>query len=70
MVGRNLTVLGSVNANTDDWRTAVQDLTSMRTRFPGVVEALITHTFEMGDVDVAFERVPGQIKAVIDIASA
>jgi threonine dehydrogenase-like Zn-dependent dehydrogenase len=70
MVGRNLTLLGSVNANTDDWRAAVQDLTAMRTAFPGAVEALITHTFAMRDVDVAFQRVPGQIKAVIDIASA
>jgi threonine dehydrogenase-like Zn-dependent dehydrogenase len=70
MVGRNLTLLGSVNANNDDWRAAVQDLTTMRTAFPGTVEALITHTFGMPDVDVAFERVPGQIKAVIDIAAA
>jgi threonine dehydrogenase-like Zn-dependent dehydrogenase len=70
MVGRNLTVLGSVNANHDDWVTAVRDLTEMRRAFPGAIEALITHTFEMDDVDVAFERVPGQIKAVIDIAGA
>jgi threonine dehydrogenase-like Zn-dependent dehydrogenase len=70
MLGRNLTLIGSVNANPDDWQTSVRDLTDMRQRFPGVVEALITHRFEMQDVDVAFERVPGQIKAVIDIASA
>lgn len=70
MVGRNLTLLGSVNANTADWQAAVSDLTEMRGAFPGVLEALITHRFEMGDVDVAFERVPGQIKAVIDISSA
>jgi threonine dehydrogenase-like Zn-dependent dehydrogenase len=69
MVGRNLTLLGSVNANTDDWRAAVRDLTAMQHTFPGAVEALITHTFEMGDVGVAFERVPGQIKAVIEISS-
>jgi hypothetical protein len=48
----------------------VRDLTDMRREFPGAVEALITHTFQMGDADVAFERVPGQIKAVIDISSA
>jgi threonine dehydrogenase-like Zn-dependent dehydrogenase len=70
MVGRNLTLLGSVNANGDDWRMAVKDLVDMRRAFPGAVEALITHTFEMGDVEDAFERVPGQIKAVIDIAGA
>jgi glucose 1-dehydrogenase len=70
MVGRNLTLLGSVNANKDDWMAAVRDLTEMRRAFPGAVEALITHTFEMRDVDVAFERVPGQIKAVIDISGA
>ena len=40
----------------------------MRLAFSGMVEALITHTFDMRDVDAAFERVPGQIKAVIDIA--
>jgi glucose 1-dehydrogenase len=67
MVGRNLTLLGSVNANRDDWEAAVRDLTEMRRAFPGVVEALITHTFGFDDVDVAFERVPGQIKAVIDV---
>jgi threonine dehydrogenase-like Zn-dependent dehydrogenase len=68
MVGRNLTMLGSVNANGDDWRCAVADLTAMRVRYPGVVERLITHTFQMTETDVAFERVPGQIKAVIDVA--
>ncbi len=67
MVGRNLTVLGSVNANAADWRAAVADLTAMRVAYPGAVESLITHTFDMQDVDVAFERVPGQIKAVIDV---
>jgi len=70
MLGRNLTMLGSVNANPDDWRNAVHDLGAMRQRFPGVVEALITHRFEMEQVDVSFDRVPGQIKAIIDISSA
>ena len=68
MVGRNLTLLGSVNANADDWRTAVGDLQAMRGRYPGVVEELVTHRFGMGDAEVAFERVPGQIKAIISIA--
>jgi threonine dehydrogenase-like Zn-dependent dehydrogenase len=68
MVGRNLTIMGSVNANPDDWRAAVRDLSAMRQHFPGAVEALITHTYGMQDVDVAFERVPGQIKAVVDVA--
>jgi glucose 1-dehydrogenase len=67
MVGRNLTVLGSVNANNADWRAAVADLSAMRVAFPDVVEALITHHFAMHDVDVAFTRAPGQIKVVIDI---
>jgi hypothetical protein len=40
----------------------------MRQRFPGVVEAFITHRFAMDDVAVAFERVPGQIKAIIAVA--
>jgi glucose 1-dehydrogenase len=68
MVGRNLTILGSVNANTDDWLAAVRDLTDMRRSFPGAVEALVTHEFTMDDVDVAFERVPGQIKAIVNVA--
>jgi threonine dehydrogenase-like Zn-dependent dehydrogenase len=67
MVGRNLTMLGSVNANADDWRTSAADLAAMRHRFPGVVESLVTHHFAMEDVALAFERVPGQIKAVIEI---
>lgn len=67
MVGRNLTILGSVNANRDDWRTAVGDLLMMRRAFPGVVDALITDTYGFDEVEVAFERRPGQIKAVIDI---
>lgn len=70
MVGRNLTMLGSVNANADDWRNAVADLSAMRERFPGAVEALITHRFAMDDVGVAFERAPGQIKAVIYVQSS
>jgi threonine dehydrogenase-like Zn-dependent dehydrogenase len=68
MVGRNLTLLGSVNANADDWRRAVRDLQQMRAAYPGVVEELITHRYGMGDADVAFERLPGQIKAIISIA--
>jgi threonine dehydrogenase-like Zn-dependent dehydrogenase len=67
MLGRNLTLLGSVNANAADWKAAVHDLAEMRRAFPGVVEALITHRFGMNDADVAFERVPGQIKAIITI---
>jgi glucose 1-dehydrogenase len=67
MVGRNLTVLGSVNANMQDWQTSVRDLAEMQTTFPGVVEALVTHRFGMTDVDVAFDRTPGQIKAVIEL---
>lgn len=67
MVGRNLTVLGSVNANADDWRIAVEDVTTMRRLYAGAVESLITHTFTLDDADVAFERVPGQIKAVIEV---
>jgi hypothetical protein len=41
----------------------------MRSRYPGVVESLITHSFDMDATDVAFERVAGQIKAVIEIGS-
>jgi threonine dehydrogenase-like Zn-dependent dehydrogenase len=67
MLGRNLTMLGSVNANTHDWVAAVDDLTAMLTGYPGVVESLITHEFAMENVDVAFERVPGQIKAVVNV---
>jgi len=69
MVGRNLTVLGSVNANADDWRASVRDLSAMRTVFEGVAEDLITHTFDLSDAEHAFGRVPGQIKAVVDIAA-
>jgi threonine dehydrogenase-like Zn-dependent dehydrogenase len=68
MVGRNLTVLGSVNANAADWQAAVRDLTAIRQTFDGAANALITHTFGMGDVEHAFDRVPGQIKAVVDVA--
>lgn len=70
MVGRNLTLLGSVNANRDDWQAAVRDLTEMHRTSAGAVEALITHTFALDDVAVAFARVPGQIKAVIDMGAA
>ncbi|MDQ6670544.1 MAG: alcohol dehydrogenase catalytic domain-containing protein [Chloroflexota bacterium] len=68
MVGRNLTVLGSVNANAADWQAAVRDLTAIHHTYGSAATDLITHTFRMGDVDRAFERVPGQIKAVVDVA--
>jgi glucose 1-dehydrogenase len=68
MVGRNLTMLGSVNANPADWQAAVRDLTAMRQAFAGVAEDLITHRFGMDDVERAFDRVPGLIKAVVDVA--
>ncbi len=67
MVGRNLTLLGSVNASAADWHAAVDDLLAMRTRFDGAVEALITHVFSIGDVELAFRRTPGQIKAIVDL---
>jgi glucose 1-dehydrogenase len=67
MVGRNLTVLGSVNANADDWRAAVADLLAIQHTFGGAADDLITHRFGLDDVDHAFERVPGQIKAVVDV---
>jgi len=69
MVGRNLTVQGSVNANPEDWRLAVADLLEMQAKFPGVVEALITHHFGFDSLEHAFERVPGQIKAVVEVPS-
>jgi glucose 1-dehydrogenase len=69
MVGKNLTVLGSVNANAADWQAAVRDLSAIRERFDGAANDLITHTFGLGDADVAFDRVPGQIKAVVNVAS-
>jgi threonine dehydrogenase-like Zn-dependent dehydrogenase len=68
MVGKNLTVLGSVNANASDWQAAVRDLTAMHHTFGTAAGDLITHRFGMGDVEHAFERVPGQIKAVVDVA--
>jgi glucose 1-dehydrogenase len=68
MVGKNLTVLGSVNANATDWQTAVRDLTAMHQTFDGAAADLITHRFGMDDVDRAFNRAPGVIKAVVDIA--
>jgi threonine dehydrogenase-like Zn-dependent dehydrogenase len=67
MVVRNLTVLGSVNANAADWQTAVTDLSAMRQQLPGTVEAIITNVLSMSEVDIAFTRAPGQIKVVIDI---
>jgi threonine dehydrogenase-like Zn-dependent dehydrogenase len=69
MVGKNLTVLGSVNANAADWQAAVRDLTAIRQIYNSAAADLITHTFGMGDVERAFERVPGQIKAVVDVAA-
>jgi threonine dehydrogenase-like Zn-dependent dehydrogenase len=69
MVGRNLTVLGSVNANPADWRAAVADLVAIQQTFGGAAEDLITHRFGMDDADHAFERVPGQIKAVVDVGN-
>jgi len=65
MMVRNLTLLGSVNANSADWQAAVADLGDMRRQFPGAVEAIITDVLSMRDVDVAFERTPDRIKVVI-----
>src|SRR5579859_1337102 len=38
MVGRNLTLLGSVNANAADWQTAVSDLMAIRETFAGAAD--------------------------------
>ncbi|MGI9145194.1 MAG: alcohol dehydrogenase catalytic domain-containing protein [Chloroflexota bacterium] len=68
MVGKNLTVLGSVNANAADWQAAVRDLTAIHQSYGNAATDLITHRFGFCDVDRAFDRVPGQIKAVVDVA--
>jgi threonine dehydrogenase-like Zn-dependent dehydrogenase len=69
MVGRNLTVLGTVNANPADWQAAVSDLSAIHHTYASAAEDLITHQFGFGDVDRAFDRVPGQIKAVVDVGN-
>jgi hypothetical protein len=50
-------------------RNSVLDLVGAGDGQPTAVERLITHTFSRDDTDQAFERVPGQIKAIVQVRS-
>lgn len=67
-VGQNATIIGSVNAGTEDWHNAVPRLETFEKLWPGLATSLITRRVPIdGDIQDAVKRDKG-IKTVIEFA--
>lgn len=65
----NLAVFGSVNANRVDFEQGVADLNLARTRWPGLLDRLITRRLPLAEFRAALDGSPGDIKTVLEIES-
>jgi len=63
----NRTVFGSVNANRRDFETGVSHMREITKQFPGVLEGFITRRIAFKDFSTALDRLPGEIKTVIQM---
>ncbi len=67
LVLKNQILFGSVNAGHAHFKQAVMDLEDARTKWPGIIEQLITSkTHYTHFADVLTQRKPDEIKAVIE----
>lgn len=69
LVLQNLLVLGSVNANAQDFRTGIEDLRAAETAWPGLLASLITRRVPLADAASALRRDPRDIKTVVEVAA-
>ena len=69
IVLQNLLVLGSVNANLEDFRTGIDDLRAAEARWPGLLGTLITRRVPLAAAGTALKRDPHDIKTVVEVAA-
>lgn len=69
IVLQNLLVLGSVNANVEDFRTGIEDLRAAEAAWPGLLASLITRRVPLADAASALRRDPRDIKTVVEVAA-
>lgn len=69
IVLQNLLILGSVNANAQDFRAGIEDLRSAEARWPGLLATLITRRVPLADAATALQRDPRDIKTVVEVAA-
>jgi threonine dehydrogenase-like Zn-dependent dehydrogenase len=69
IVLNNVLVLGVVNANADDFRQGIADLSEAERRWPGFLGALITRRVTIADAARALPHDPSQIKTVVEVAA-
>jgi len=67
IVLRNLLVLGSVNANAEDFKAGIADLALSEQRYPGFLGSLITRRVPLAEAASALPHDPTQIKTVVEI---
>ena len=68
MVLSNKVVFGTVNANRRHFASGVRHLQEIEVRWPGLLSRMITHRLPIADFADAFERSPGHVKSVVEIA--
>ena len=68
MVLSNKVVFGTVNANRRHFDSGVRHLQEIEVRWPGLLSRMITHRLPIAEFADAFERSPGQVKSVVEIA--
>lgn len=69
IVLQNLLVIGSVNANLEDFRAGIADLRAAEARWPGLLGSLITRRVPLADAAAALQRDPRDIKTVVEVAA-
>ena len=65
---RNRLVLGSVNGSGRHFEMGITHLAEMEQRWPGLLASLLTRRLPLNEFAQAFQRPPGEIKTVIQVA--
>lgn len=68
MMAGNRLVFGSVNGSRRHFEMGIAHMTEMEQRWPGLLASLFTRRVPLNDFAQAFQRPPGEIKAVIQVA--
>ena len=68
MVLSNKVVFGTVNANRRHFESGVRHLQEIESRWPALLSRMITRRLPLRDFAAAFERSPGHVKSIVEIA--
>jgi len=68
MMGGNRLVFGSVNGSRRHFEMGMAHIAEMEQRWPGLLASLFTRRLPLDDFAQAFQRPPGEIKTVIEVA--